>query len=431
MVFLLYNLVLILLAIMVVPYYIVRSFKYRTYREGMRERFGNYSPELLSELKESTFIWVHAVSVGETRAAIPLLKALREQYPDYRILVSNVTETGHRISASSPWVDHTIFFPFDFSWTIKKVFSQLKPAMVIIVETELWPNFIQQASAAEIPLVLVNGRLSDRSYPRYRRFKFFLKPLLERFSVLCMQSQTDSARVVSLGAARRKVENTGNLKYDYELNQPADEELLSRKNKYRLSNKVQIFVAGSTHEGEESQVIEVYQRLLDECNKNLCLILIPRHPERCRDVQTQLEEQGIKCRLRSQLLAGDTELPSGGVLLIDTLGEVIDCYSIADLVFVGGSLVNVGGHNLLEAALVSKPVLFGPHVQNFKEISAKLIRAGGGIRVADKTDLFRQCQLLLNDLPRARVMGQAGQALILENSGAAQRTMGQLQRILK
>jgi 3-deoxy-D-manno-octulosonic-acid transferase len=431
MVFRLYNLGLILLAVVVLPFYLLRSIRSGARREGMPERFGNYSAELVNELQGVPFIWVHAVSVGETRAVVPLLKALRKKYPDYRILVSNVTETGHKIAVDSLWIDHAIYFPFDFSWTVKKVFSQLRPALVIIVETELWPNFIRQTSAAEIPLMLVNGRLSDRSYPRYRKFRFFFKPLLQRFSVLCMQSQTDSARIVSLGASRRKVENTGNLKYDYELKDIAGEEILRRKAGYRLPHRTNVLVAGSTHEGEEMQVWDVYRRLLNESALDLSLILIPRHPQRCGDLRQKLQDLGSPCRLRSQLAGSDTKLQPGEVLIIDTLGEVVDCYSIADLVFVGGSLVNIGGHNLLEAALVGKPVLFGPHVQNFKMISSKLIRAGGGIRVADKEELFRQCRLLLNDPARARIMGQAGQALILENSGATERIMRHISRILR
>ncbi len=417
-------------AVFMLPYYLLQSYRRGKYRDGIAERFGHYRESLLLALKGVPFIWVHAVSVGETRAAIPLIKALRKRYPDHKILVSNVTETGHQIASSSQWIDHTIYFPFDFPWVIRRVFSQLKPEMIVIVETELWPNFIRYAHDEGFSLALVNGRISDRSYPRYRKFRFLFLQLLKRFSVFCMQSQTDSERIVALGADREKVENTGNLKYDYELKTLSDDKAAEKKAGYRVPESARIIVAGSTHEGEEEQLLEVYRRLRESGMTELFMILIPRHPERCSQLQDLLRERGFAYRLRSQTESQAVSQQSGEVLLVDTLGEVIDCYSISDLVFVGGSLVKVGGHNMLEASLVSKPVLFGAHTHNFKVISAKMIRAGAGIRVADKNDLYEQCRLLLSEPSRARIMGQAGQALIVENSGSSERTMRHIVKML-
>ncbi|SHI57242.1 3-deoxy-D-manno-octulosonic-acid transferase [Malonomonas rubra DSM 5091] len=420
--YLLYNALLVLVSLVLVPYYLLRGLRYGKSRRGIRERLGRFSPEQLEWLQGKRIFWVHAVSVGETRAAVPLLKQLKQKYPEHKILVTNVTETGHAVAKGLSEVDFCLFFPFDFSWVVRRVFQQVKPELVAIVETEIWPNFVRQANLLNIPLVLVNGRLSDRSYPRYRFFRPLLRPLLECFSAFCMQSQVDAERISQLGAETRRVENTGNLKYDHELKELTGDDLARLRQEYRLPENLPILVAGSTHAGEEKLLISLYRELLDE-NRELLLVVIPRHPERCREVQVLVDEQRIESRLRSALSEDQTAFASGQVLLIDTLGEVLNLYAVADLVFVGGSLVPVGGHNLLEASLLSKPVLFGRHVQNFREISEKLIRAGAGVKVNSAQELGQQVRKLFDDPIRCRAMGQAGRSLIAENTGATERTL--------
>ena len=429
--YLLYNFLLLLSALFLVPYYLLRGIRYGKSRRGIRERFGLYSPEQLSLLQDKKTIWIHAVSVGETRAAMPLIKQIRVQYPDFLILVTNVTETGHAIALEDKEIDLCLFFPFDFSWAVHKALSLVAPELIVIVETEIWPNFTRQAHLLGIPLILVNGRISDRSFPRYRFFRFLLRPVLARFTSFCMQSQTDTERIAALGAPEGRVENTGNLKFDHDLVVVTAEQLKQKKNQYRLPEQVAILVAGSTHEKEEKQLVEVYQQIASQIDRDLLLVLIPRHPERKREVQSLLKEAGLNYRLRSSLQEGDSLLAPGEVLLVDTLGEVLDFYSVADLVFVGGSLVPVGGHNLLEAALLSKPVLFGPHIHNFKEISAKLIRAGAGVKVENQHELARQSIVMLNDPARCQAMGQAGSSLIAENAGTTERTMRHISKALK
>ncbi|MCD6581702.1 MAG: 3-deoxy-D-manno-octulosonic acid transferase [Desulfuromusa sp.] len=431
MVYLLYNLLLLLSALFLVPYYLLRGFRYGKSRRGIRERLGYYSPEQLSLLREKKTIWIHAVSVGETRAAMPLIRQIRLQYPDFLILVTNVTETGHAIALEDKEIGLCLFFPFDFSWAVRRALSTVNPKLIIIVETEIWPNFTRQAHQFEIPLILVNGRISDRSFPRYRFFRFLLRPILDRFSSFCMQSQTDAERITALGAPDGRVENTGNLKFDHDLMEVTTEQVQQKKNQYQLPEQVAILVAGSTHEKEEKQLLEAYRQISTQIERKLLLVLIPRHPERKREVQALLKETGFKYRLRSSLQEGDGLLSPGDVLLVDTLGEVLDFYSVADLVFVGGSLVPIGGHNLLEAALLEKPVIFGPHIHNFKEISAKLIRAGAGVKVANQSELVRQSIIILNDPARCRAMGQAGSSLIVENAGTTERTMRHISKALK
>lgn len=422
---LLYDLLLIFAALLLVPTYWLRSIRHGKSRRGIRERLGYYSPEHLQQLAGQSIIWVHAVSVGETRAAAPLLKGLRQQYPDKKILLSNVTETGHAIAQRNKDIDICLFFPFDFSWTVRRVLQIVRPDLIVIVETEIWPNFTRQAKQLNIPLVLVNGRISDRSFPRYRLFRPLLRPVLHSFSAFCMQSQLDAERIVQLGAKSDSVENTGNLKFDHELRNLDEAGIVALKRQFRLPETTQILVAGSTHAGEEAQLLDVYQQLLAQ-GRRLLLLLVPRHPERSREVEALLQQRKISYRLRSSLVGTTPLLSAGEVLLVDTLGEVLNLYAVAELVFVGGSLVPTGGHNLLEASLSGKPVLFGPHIHNFREISAKLVRAGAGLMVADSREFLDKTLLLLDDPLRCRAMGQAGRSLIAENAGATQRT---LQRI--
>ena len=428
--YLLYNALLLIAALFLVPYYYLRGLRYGKSRRGIRERLGRLSEEQLSWLDDQKIIWVHAVSVGETRAASPLLKRLRQKYPDYKILLTNVTETGHAVAKTHPDVDFCLFFPFDFSWVVRRVLQLVQPQLVVIVETEIWPNFVRQAKLLDIPLVLVNGRLSDRSYPRYRKFRPLLKPLLENFSAFCMQSQMDAERIGQLGADSLRIENTGNLKFDHELKEISVERLAELRGNFRLPDNLPVLVAGSTHTGEEKQLTALYQALLEE-GRQLLLVLIPRHPQRGREVQAFLNEQGVESRLRSSLDESGSQFVAGEVLVVDTLGEVLDFYAVAELVFVGGSLVPVGGHNMLEASLCGKAALFGPYIQNFREISAKLVRAGAGVKVADQRDLLTQTRLLLDDPVRCRAMGQAGRALIAENAGATERTMRRIARYVK
>lgn len=430
MVYQLYNLLLVLAALILLPYYLIRGIKYGKSRRGVRERLGYYDPQLLAALKKKPVVWIHAVSVGESRAAIPLIRKIHQDYPDHLVLLSNVTETGHAIALENPDVDHCIFFPFDFSWTVKRALSLIKPEAIVIVETEIWPNFTRRAGQLEIPLLLVNGRISDRSYPRYRFVRFLLRPVLETFSAFCMQSQADSERITALGALSSRVENTGNMKFDHELKIVSPEQIAINKKRFSLPENTAILVAGSTHDGEEKLLVEACNNIAEELDRDLILVLIPRHPERKKEVRSLLKSVGVTCRLRSRLEENAPLLAPRDVLLVDTLGEVLDFYSVADLVFVGGSFVPIGGHNLLEASLLSKPVLFGPHIHNFKEISKKLIRSGAGVMVADQSQFERQSLTMLKDPARCKAMGEAGLTLVAENAGATERTMRHLAKVL-
>lgn len=427
--YLLYDLLLMLSALALVPYYLLRGLRHGKMRRGIRERIGFYSGEQRQLLRNSQVIWVHAVSVGETRAAAPLIRALKKEYPDHLLVLSNVTETGREIAGNIPEIDLCLFFPFDLSFVVRRVLSQVNIKLAVIVETEIWPNFVRILSARKVPLFLVNGRISDRSFPRYLKVKSLLKPILESFRVLCMQTQLDARRIRMLGAASERVEVTGNLKFDMKPAEFTAAGCSELRDGFHIPSDAVLWVAGSTHAGEEEQLVSVYHQLLAEGEK-LFLVLVPRHPERCRTLLATLVNQGKRIVLRSEV-NGSGSLSAGEILLVDTLGEMLRLYAVADLVFVGGSLVPIGGHNVLEASLMQKPVVFGPHMQNFKEISRLLLGARGGICVQDKVELLHAIRRLVKDSDYRLSMGGAGLTLLQQNVGATSKTLNQLRSALE
>ncbi len=428
MVYLLYDLVLLAAALVLIPFYLIRGALGGKGRQGIRERLGFYAAERLAPLAGRPVIWVHAVSVGETRAAIPLIKGLRHRYPQHALLISNVTETGHAISEGIAEVDLALYFPFDHSSVVRRILARIRPELIVIVETEIWPNFVRQAHRLHIPLALVNGRISDRSYPRYRKVRRWLQPLLGMIDTLCMQSAADAERMLAMGGPAARVVVTGNVKFD--MTPPQDTTPAAElRQRLALSGFEQVWVAGSTHDGEEAQLLAVQQRLSIE--RSLGLVLVPRHPQRCDEVARLLSEQAIPFVRRSTLGETPEPLPPGGVLLVDTLGEMLKMYRLADVVFVGGSFVPVGGHNILEASLVGKPVLFGPYMHNFREIAALVAACGGGEKVADAEVLTAVLQRYLANPAEAARVGAAGFALLQENCGATRATLDRLACLLE
>lgn len=428
--YLLYDILLLVSALFLIPLYLLRALRYGKLRQGVRQRFGIYAPGRLAPLAGREVFWIHAASVGEARAAIPLVQALRSAYPEVALVFTSVTETGHEIARGIPQLDLCLFSPFDLSWVVRRVLGKLRPSLVVIVETEIWPNFVRLSEARGVPVVLVNGRISDRSFPRYRMGRFFLAPILRKFAAFCMQSEQDAERVRLMGAPAERVEVSRNLKFDMEAPLPDAGQVAALKELYRLPEETLVWVAGSTHAGEEETVVGIYRRLL-EGGESLLLVLVPRHPERCRALAEQLRGRGFAVTLRSELEEGRAFLAPGEILLIDGVGELMQLYAVADLVFVGGSLVPVGGHNVLEAALLKKPVLFGPYMHNFKEIAKLLEACSGGLCVADGEALARQTARLLDEAGERLRMGERGHALLEENAGATGRTLAAIRRSLE
>jgi 3-deoxy-D-manno-octulosonic-acid transferase len=422
MVYLLYDLILCAAALVLVPLYLLRGIRFGKTRRGIRERLGSYAKGFTEQLRDRDVIWVHAVSVGETRAVAPLLMSLRSRHPGAVLLLSHVTETGREVALNVPEVDHCIFFPFDLSWVVCRALRRIKPKVVVLMETEIWPNFLHAAQRQGVPVIVANGRISDRSLKRYLMAGRLLRPVLACVTTFCMQTAQDARRIRLMGARAEQIMVSGNLKFDMPEPQIAAVPRSDLLQEFRLPADSLIWVAGSTHAGEEKIVADVY-RQLREIHPRLFLVLVPRRPERVRQVREELEKLQLCIRLRSTIADVEPAPQPGDVLLVDTVGEMLTFYAMADIVFVGGSLVPTGGHNILEASLLSKPVLHGPHMQNFKEIAGLLRKAQGGLAVADQDDLYHQVRLLIeNPAERAR-LGENGHNLLLQNRGATDRTM--------
>ncbi|MDA8414347.1 MAG: 3-deoxy-D-manno-octulosonic acid transferase [Desulfobacteraceae bacterium] len=427
MFFIAYNFLSLFLLIPVVCYHLYRSISRRR-PPALAERFGFIPAAELSAIRNRPVIWLHAVSVGESIAARPLLKALRGRYPDHAILVSNTTETGRATAAAFPEKDLCIYFPFDFLPAVRRTLDTLRPEIVIIMETEIWPNFTREAHSRGIPVLLANGRISDRSFAGYLKFSWFFRHALQLFSRLCMQTETDCERIIAIGAPSERTLRTGNLKYDIPFRLLDHDEKRHLKERYSIPGDLLVLMAASTHAGEEQHLIDTYKKLLPDFG-GLLLILVPRHPERAAEVAGLLERSGISYRRRTSL-PGVEALKKGEVLLVDTVGEMMDLYAIADVAFVGGSLVPTGGHNLLEPASLGVASIFGPHMSNFREIAELVLRYGAGVQVDSPSGLTESFRTLITSSELRRVLGQNGLKLMRDNGGATGRHMEIIAEIL-
>jgi len=429
MFFLIYNIISIFLLVPVILYHLYRSVS-RGRPPAFAERFGCISAEELAKIAGRPVVWLHAVSVGESIAARPLLKALRTRYPDHAILVSNTTETGRGIVSSFAEKDLCIYFPFDFLPAVLRVLDCIRPELVIIMETEIWPNFTREAAGRKIPVILANGRISDRSYTRYLTFSWFFRHALELFSMLCMQTDTDRERIIAIGAPHERTVRSGNLKYDIPYGKVPHDEKVELRERYLIPAGATVITAGSTHPGEEELVLHTYRQLLATGEK-LFLVLVPRHPERAGMVAGMLDDGKFAYRRRTALTTDNADLfQDGEVLLVDTVGELMSFYALADVVFVGGSLVPTGGHNLLEPASVGVATVFGPHVTNFREIAGLVLQYGAGIQVDTPEGLTETCRALVTSPELRRVLGQNGLKLMRDNGGATERHMEIIGRYL-
>jgi 3-deoxy-D-manno-octulosonic-acid transferase len=377
-------------------------------------------------------VWVHAVSVGEVMAAAPLVERLRRARPDVTVVLTTVTDTGARVvreRLAHLGVVHR-FFPLDLPGAVRRVVEALHPALFVAVETELWPNVFRHLRRRGVPVMIANGRLSDRSYRRYQWVRPLLGRVLAGVRVFAMQSEEDARRVIALGAPPDRVLVTGNLKYE-PLPDPAGGVELWRR-LLGLTPGRPVWVAGSTHRGEDEAVLEAHAQALRE-DPELTLIVAPRHPERVPEVVGLVQARGWQAVRRSALprVAGP-RLPDGAppVIVLDTVGELAQLYGVADVVFMGGSLVPVGGHNMLEPALRRKPILVGPHTENFRDIAALLVEAGGALVVSDSQQLAAELARLLRDPSRRAAMGTAAAQAAASRQGAVEATVQLLLSLL-
>lgn len=423
---LLYTLVILVLAVALSPWFLYQAIRYRKYVGSVGERMGRLPVSF--NLDGDASIWIHAVSVGETLAARTLVDGLRERYPGLRIFLSTTTMTGRQLARSRiQGVDAVFFFPFDIPFVIKRTLQLVRPRLFIMVETELWPNLLRACARTGVKTMLVNGRISARSYPRYRLVRRFFRDVLADVDRFCMQGDESARRIIDIGADPGRVTVTGNLKFDaLELASPADRGAGRVLRYFRVSPDRPVFIAASTLKGEEAPVLAAFAAVRRHYH-NALLIMAPRKPERFNEALVLSRAEGLRAVRRTEL-AVDAE-PRADVVILDTIGELAHVLQIATVVFVGGSLVDQGGHNILEPAVHGKPVVFGPHMDNFAEIAAEFVANHAAIQVPDALTLTPTVIRLFSDpVERARI-GAAARALVDANRGARQRTLDAIVRV--
>jgi len=376
-------------------------------------------------------IWIHAVSLGEVVAVTPLVRELHRRCPNHRFIVSTVTETGREaVEQRLAGLAEHLYAPLDFPWVVSRLVARLRPVLYLFIETELWPNLLRTLHRQGIPTVMVNGRLSSRSFARqqWRPVRSLYRSMLQTLSLCLMQSDRDVDRIIALGAEASRVRRTGNIKFDQPI--PAVVRGGMTRSSLGLQAKDQLFVAGSTHPGEEETLVECYLALVKQC-PSAVLLLAPRHIERVESVEALIRARGLVAQRRSTIGQVGALQPIGArVLLLDSRGELPAIYREAVVAFVGGTLVPIGGHNLLEPAQWAKPVLFGPHTDHCAEIADLLIQAGGGYRVSHQEDLTRQVIALFSDDEQRERMGRSARQVVEQNQGALEQSLEAIEKLL-
>jgi 3-deoxy-D-manno-octulosonic-acid transferase len=428
MILFLYNLALFTGLVASAPWWLWRMAATHKYREGLPERLGRVPPWLKSVAAERRVIWLHAVSVGEVLAVSRLIEELARVFPDFQVLVSTTTRTGQTLARERFGANRVFYCPLDLPWAVRAYFQALKPRLLILAETEFWPNLLSGSFRRTIPVIVVNARISDRSWTRYRMSRRFWRPLLSRLSRVLSQSAADAERLTTIGCMPERVTVTGNLKFDVRAAQEAEATRLIRT----LGSNLTFVVAGSTVEGEETPLLEAWPKLVVGIPR-LAMVLAPRHPERFAAVAVLLEKSGISWLKRSSWNGRSPQelrrIVPGQVVLLDTIGELASLYSLAAVAIVGGSLVVAGGHNPLEPAQFGVPIVMGPHYANFRAITDGL-RAHQAIRITQKEDLEQTLLELLTDRENAAAMGQRSGRVFDEQSGATARTVQAIQEVL-
>ena len=475
--YLLYNFLLILFVIITFPFWLYKVFTKEKHRKGFWEKLG-LGTELNSvpaTPDNSCRIHIHAVSVGEVIAAIPFIKELRQRHPEIRITLSTVTPTGNEVARTRlPEVDQILYSPFDFPWSVKRFIDRVKPDIYVSVETELWPNFLREVKRFGAKSLIINGRISPDAFKGYRRFRFVMKRVLSNVDLFCMQSDEDADRIREIGAPAGSVTVTGNMKYDQKFIEMDEDAISAKMRLYGIDKGDKVIVAGSTHPGEDEAIISAYL----ECQKDdekpaytppvchpefisgsqtmpgeeipkqvrddrgddrgmgfsgakLRLIIVPRHIERTADIERILKARGLDVIKRTGLRNSEkNDVPYRTVIVVDTIGELSSLYSIATIVIIGGSFITHGGQNPLEAMYYRKPLIFGKHMFNFKQITEEILESGAGLMIEDKDSLKDALQGLLNNNGKQQEMGEKGYKIIAKNRGAVERNLAIIEKLL-
>jgi 3-deoxy-D-manno-octulosonic-acid transferase len=371
-------------------------------------------------------IWVHALSVGEVMATVPLLKAMRNHYPDRPVVFSASTRSGQNVAQDKlqNLVDGIFFFPYDLSFSVKRIVSYIRPSLVIIVETDIWPNFLSEIKDRNVPIVLANAKLSNRSYVGYRRILTLSRQVISSFTAIGCQSHEDAERFRQLGIPDDIISVTGNIKFDQNVSPLPKNDLDILREFLSINRHQLVWIAGSTHDGEETIIRQAFAMLKKEFS-DLVLVVAPRHPERASSVARIFNLAGFSSATLSERTKGNSQ-KTADVIIIDTLGMLKKLYALADVALVGGSLIHIrgiGGHNPLEPAAFAKPILFGPQMHNFSEIAKMLTKARGAIQVTDPGSIYAAVQDILKNHKRAQDMGRSARLVFDSNKGAVMKTM--------
>ena len=427
-----YSLLLTLGFLILLPRFLLDAFRHSKYVAGFRERWGGVSP---IRADGRTVIWIHCVSVGETQAARPLVQGLRARFPQSLIAISTITLTGQNLAREIFRHDaaKVFYFPFDWRWVVRRTLKAIHPDTVLIMETELWPGFLRECRNQKIPVALVNGRLSAQSFRRYRFIRSFMTRVLSSLDVAIMQTEADAERLRALGMAADKTFVFGSMKFDSGIMPETDSLTTMFRERFKLGESP-LILAASTHEPEEVLLLNSFRQVISRSATKPRLMIAPRHPERFAEVTELLKTSGLRWVRRTA--RQDASDGQAEVILLDSIGELRSAYSLASIVFVGGSIARTGGHNILEPAAVGAPVIVGPHMYNFQSIMETFAAAGALIQLLPMSDsaaivaLANTISELLDHPARGREIGRLAQSLVSENRGATERTLRSLDSII-
>jgi 3-deoxy-D-manno-octulosonic-acid transferase len=421
-VYLVYSIATLIVLVALAPYFLYQALRHKKYVGSLGQRLG-YLPVSFN-LDGDASIWIHAVSVGEALSSRPLVADLRKRYPSLRVFLSTTTRSGQQVARRHVTdADGVFYFPFDFRFAVRRTLDIVKPNLFVMVETEIWPNVLRECRSRGIGTVVVNARISKRSFPRYRLIRPFFRRVLADIDRFCAQSEETARRLIALGADASRIVVTGSLKFD-----SLDAAVLPGRGPsrvvrfFRLAPGRPVFIAGSTMKGEENTVIRAFNRVRTTMGvTNPLLIVAARHPERFGEVVRLCRAEGLSTKRRSELPI-DAE-PRCDAVVLDTIGELAQLYQIATAVFVGGSLVPLGGHNILEPAVYGKPIIFGPHMENFAEIAEAFLANSAALQVRSPREFEEAVLGLMADPVRRARLGAAARALVDANRGAKDRTL--------
>ncbi len=427
---LLYNILLMIAAIPGLLFFLLKMLMTGKYRHSFLQKLGGRQKHLLADIPAGNRIWIHAVSVGEVTAASPIVSAIKKDRPDLKIIFSTSTETGQSMARNLvSGADAFVYFPLDVPFAVNKMLKLVRPDVFVFVETELWPNFLAACRKRNIKVALVNGRISLRSFVKYRRTSFFWRPVLRNVDEAGMITHVDAGRIRQIGMIGARIHALGNAKYDALAAKVSPELQEDITRRFNVKPGEKFFVAGSTHPGEEDIVISVYKHLLLS-DPDFKLILVPRDIKRTEEILALLRQADFYDAITVSRMQSGQKRQGEKVILVDVIGELFKVYSLATIVYCGGSLVPKGGQNILEAAAWGKVIFYGPSMEDFQQEAELLENAGAGIHVANEQELLKGILQLLADPEDLRVRGERGQSVVRANMGAAQRYAGMIIRCM-